>query len=56
MSNDQTDNRQDRVETLIDENIKLAFDSLLQEDIPERFKIVIAMLEAQESSDKGQSQ
>ncbi|MCK0167193.1 hypothetical protein MWU52_06495 [Jannaschia sp. S6380] len=45
----------DRVSKLIDQNLKLVYSDLVQEELPDRFKDLLAVLKAQdaeESDDK----
>lgn len=42
----------ERVATLIDQNLKLIYSDLAKEDLPDRFKDLLAVLKAQDAGDK----
>ena len=42
-----------RVNALIDENLKRVYADLVQEELPDRFKDLLAVLKAQELAEKG---
>nr|WP_158214521.1 NepR family anti-sigma factor [Phaeobacter sp. 22II1-1F12B] len=42
----------DRVAAIIDQNLKLVYSDLVQEDLPDRFKDLLAVLKAQEAEEK----
>ena len=46
-----TDNEKDvaRIEAIIDQNLKLVYSDLVQEDLPDRFKDLLAALKAQDA-------
>ncbi|MGJ8546555.1 MAG: NepR family anti-sigma factor [Sulfitobacter sp.] len=52
---DKTDRHTDRVSDLIDQNLKMVYSDLVQEELPDRFKDLLAVLKAQDSEQKGQS-
>ena len=41
-----------RIEALIDRNLKLVYSDLVQEDLPDRFKDLLAVLKAQDAEGK----
>jgi hypothetical protein len=53
MTDAKTDSRDTKIETFIDENLERVFAALLEEEIPERFRHVMRMLEARESCGEG---
>ncbi|UYV38256.1 NepR family anti-sigma factor [Rhodobacteraceae bacterium D3-12] len=44
-----TGNDPDRIAELIDENLKLVYSDLVQEELPDRFKDLLAVLKAQDA-------
>jgi len=42
------DNQDPRVEALIDQNLKLCYPDLAQDELPDRFKDLLAVLKAQD--------
>jgi hypothetical protein len=44
------DTPDDRIASLIDDNLKRVYSDIVQEDLPDRFKDLLAVLKAQESS------
>lgn len=53
-SNDPED---DRIATLIDNNLKRVYSDIVQEDLPDRFKDLLAVLKAQDAErDHGTSE
>lgn len=42
-------NDEDRIAELIDENLKLVYSDLVQEELPDRFKDLLAVLKAQDA-------
>ena len=43
------DSKDDRINALIDDNLKRVYADLAKEDLPDRFKDLLAILKAQES-------
>lgn len=51
----QSDNNEDdRIAALIDNNLKKVYSDIVQEDLPDRFKDLLAVLKAQDA-EQGQS-
>jgi hypothetical protein len=48
--------RRGKVDDLIDANLKSVYDSILQEEVPSRFKDLLAQLEAREGATDGAAQ
>lgn len=46
------DNEKERVATLIDQNLKTIYSDLVQEELPDRFKDLLAVLKAQDAGQK----
>lgn len=46
------DNEKERVATLIDQNLKTIYSDLVQEELPDRFKDLLAVLKAQDAGHK----
>lgn len=46
------DKEKERVATLIDQNLKTIYSDLVQEELPDRFKDLLAVLKAQDASQK----
>lgn len=46
-------NRADKLEQLIDANLKRAFDDVLSEDVPDRFTNLLAQLRAADTQEAG---
>ena len=51
-----TDKNKDaaRIEAIIDQNLKLVYSDLVQEELPDRFKDLLAVLKAQDVEGKAQ--
>ena len=43
------DSKDDRINALIDDNLKRVYSDLAKEDLPDRFKDLLAVLKAQEA-------
>lgn len=54
MSNDKEDFNQERINALIDQNLKLVFADLVEDELPDRFKDLLDILSAQDAEDSGQ--
>ncbi|WP_157888247.1 NepR family anti-sigma factor [Neptunicoccus sediminis] len=46
------DKEKERVATLIDQNLKTIYSDLVQEELPDRFKDLLAVLKAQDAGKK----
>ncbi|XDA99418.1 NepR family anti-sigma factor [Sulfitobacter sp. LCG007] len=46
------DEPSDRIASIIDANLKLVYSDLVQDDLPDRFKDLLAVLKAQDSEAK----
>ncbi len=42
----------DRIESIINQNLKLVYSDLVQEELPDRFKDLLAVLKAQDAERK----
>ncbi|WP_232825513.1 NepR family anti-sigma factor [Albibacillus kandeliae] len=51
--NDKDADDSARIEAIIDRNLKLVYSDLVQEDLPDRFKDLLALLKAQDVEAKG---
>lgn len=45
-------NDAERIADLIDENLKMVYSDLVQDELPDRFKDLLAVLKAQDADDK----
>jgi len=55
---DMTDNKSkddERIADLIDQNLKMVYSDLVQEQLPDRFKDLLDVLKAQDAEQKGNS-
>ncbi|MEC7259154.1 MAG: NepR family anti-sigma factor [Pseudomonadota bacterium] len=43
-----------RIEEIIDQNLKLVYSDLVQDELPDRFKDLLAVLKAQDAGGKAQ--
>lgn len=50
---DKKDKEVERIASLIDENLKLVYSDLVQEELPDRFKDLLAVLKAQDADSAG---
>ena len=47
---DPNDTSDDRIKALIDDNLKRVYSDIVQEDLPDRFKDLLAILKAKEAN------
>lgn len=49
------ENESDRISQMIDNNLKLVYSDLVQDELPDRFKDLLAVLKAQDADKKDNS-
>lgn len=53
MSDDKEDSKKEQINALIDENLKLVFADLVEDELPDRFKDLLDILSAQDVESAG---
>ncbi|CTQ34774.1 NepR family anti-sigma factor [Jannaschia rubra] len=51
MTENDAHNGEDRIAALIDQNLRRVYSDLVQEDLPDRFKDLLAVLKAQDKEE-----